>query len=99
MNIELHSFLPEHQPLQTAELIWKLLLSELHPDQYDNCLVTVVDDVSREKNDGVTPFIRVYSDKTRDFDFISATLSSVNLPRVKARISVEYILLNKHELI
>jgi hypothetical protein len=94
MIIEFHGFLPA----QTKNMLgatWSKLIAHYDPDNVWNCRVSAVPCTTQGHDGRKSPFIRVYSEKKSDFDFVAKHLKSVKMPGAGLKTFVECILLDK----
>lgn len=94
MNIELHGF-PQEKVKNIVDAIWGKFLSHLDYLDSADCVVTVVQCQTENKHSRSEPFIRVYSDKESDFEFVAKHFKLVQMPGAGIRLYVECILLHK----
>ncbi|MEI7513507.1 MAG: hypothetical protein WCJ74_02720 [bacterium] len=92
MNIELHGFPQTHIKSIILE-IWSKLNTSLTHNEALECVVTVVPSSIVDFQGKNEPFIRVYSNKKLDFEFVAKHLKPLKTLGTENQIFVECVLL------
>lgn len=96
MNIELHGFLRYNNTFHFQKKLWEVITNHLSESEYENYVITMVNSASYDHTGEQQPFIRVYSDRTPDFQVAKSIIERAGSPlEGGARISVECVKLTE----